>query len=85
MVFITTINNISAISWQSVVLVENTGLHTSSIVIDKYSNFGNTCTYLSKEFTRVLGPGQIVTSLEHLGTVPGVQAWTTSVLCQVFK
>ena len=30
-------------------------------------------TYLSKEFARVLGPGQIVTSLEHLGTVPGVQ------------
>jgi hypothetical protein len=25
------------------------------------------------EFARVLGPGQIVTSLEHLGTVPGVQ------------
>ena len=47
-------------------------LHTSSIVIDRYSNFGN--TYLSKEFTNVLGPGQIVTSLEHLGTVPGVQA-----------
>jgi hypothetical protein len=39
--------------------------------IDRYSNFGN--TYLSKEFARVLGPGQIVTSLEHLGTVPGVQ------------
>ena len=33
MVFITTINNISVISWQSVVLVEKTGLHTSSIVI----------------------------------------------------
>ena len=73
MVFITTINNISVISWQSVVLVEKTGLHTSSIVIDRYSNFGNTCTYLSKEFARVLGPGQIVTSLENLGTVPGVQ------------
>jgi hypothetical protein len=29
---------------------------------------------LSKEFERVLGPGQIVTSLEHLGTVPGIQA-----------
>jgi len=28
---------------------------------------------LSKEFARVLGPGQIVTSLEHLDTVPGVQ------------
>jgi hypothetical protein len=28
---------------------------------------------LSKEFARVLGPGQIVTSLENLGTVPGVQ------------
>jgi hypothetical protein len=26
-------------------------LHTSSIVIDRYSNFGN--TYLSKEFARV--------------------------------
>ena len=36
----------------------------SSIVIDRYSNFGN--TYLSKEFARVLGTGQIVTSLEHL-------------------
>jgi hypothetical protein len=33
MVFIATINNISDISWQSVVLVEKTGLHTSSIVI----------------------------------------------------
>jgi hypothetical protein len=39
-------------------------LHTSSMVIDRYSNFGN--TYLSKEFARVLGTGQIVTSLEHL-------------------
>jgi hypothetical protein len=47
-------------------------LHTSSIVIDRYSNFGN--TYLSKEFARVLGPGQIVMSLEHLCTVPAVQA-----------
>jgi hypothetical protein len=36
------------------------------------TNFGN--TYLSKEFAYVLGPKQIVTSLEHLGTVPGVQA-----------
>jgi hypothetical protein len=43
---------------------EVTNLHTSSIVIYRYSNFGN--TYLSKEFARVLGPGQIVTSL---GTV----------------
>jgi len=73
MVFITTINNISAISWQSVVFVEKTRLHTSTIVIDWYSNFGNTCTNFSKEFARVLGPGQIVTSLEHLDTVPGVQ------------
>ena len=73
MVFITTIKNISVISWQSVVFVEKTGLHTSSIVIDRHSNFGNTCTYLSKEFARVLGTGQIVTSLENLGTVPGVQ------------
>jgi len=32
-----------------------------------------------------LGPDHIVTSLEHLGTVPGVQASTTSALCQVFK
>jgi hypothetical protein len=40
-------------------------LHTSSIVIDRYSNFGN--TYLSKEFARVLGPGQIVMSLCGLG------------------
>jgi hypothetical protein len=46
-------------------------LHTSSIVIDRYSNFGN--IYVSKEFARVLGPGQRGTSLEHLGTVPGVQ------------
>ena len=30
-------------------------LHTSSIVIDRYSNFGN--TYLSKEFARVVGTG----------------------------
>ena len=45
-------------------------LHTSSIVIDRYSNFGN--TYLSKEFARVLGPGQIVTSLEHLN--PGLRS-----------
>jgi hypothetical protein len=48
-----------------------TTIYTSSIAIDRYSNFGN--TYLSKEFARVLGPGQIVMSLEHLGTVPGVQ------------
>jgi len=27
-------------------------LHTSSFVIDRYSNFGN--TYLSKEFARIL-------------------------------
>jgi hypothetical protein len=46
-------------------------LHTSSIVIDRYSNFGN--TYLSKEFARVLGTGQIVTSLEHLAQYRGVQ------------
>ena len=44
--------------------INNFYLHTSSIVIDRYSNFGN--PYLSKEFTRVLVPGQIVTSLEHL-------------------
>jgi hypothetical protein len=54
-------------------------LHTSYTVIDRYLNFGN--TYLSKEFARVLFPGQRVTSLEHLGTVPGIQAWTTSALC----
>jgi hypothetical protein len=47
-------------------------------VHDRYSNFGN--TYLSKEFARVLGPGQIVTSLEHLGTVPGVQARELEIL-----
>ena len=64
-------------------IVRSNFIHTSSIVIDRYSNFGN--TYLSKEFARVLDPGQIVTSLEHLGTVPGVQAWTTSALRQVFK
>jgi hypothetical protein len=46
-------------------------LHTSSIVIDRYSNFGN--TYLSKEFARVLGPGQIVMSVEHLAQCRGVQ------------
>ena len=46
-------------------------LHTSSIVIDRYSNFGN--TYLSKEFASVLGPGQIVTSLEHLAQCRSVQ------------
>jgi hypothetical protein len=46
-------------------------LHTSSIVIDRYSNFGN--TYLSKEFARILGQGQIVTSLEHLAQCRGVQ------------
>ena len=34
---------------------------------------------------RVLGAHHIATSLEHLGTVPSVQAWTTSALCQVFK
>ena len=45
--------------------------YTSSIVIDRYSNFGN--TYLSKEFARVLGPGQIVTFLEHLAQCRGVQ------------
>jgi hypothetical protein len=46
-------------------------LHTSSIVIDRYSNFGN--TYLSKEFARVLVPGQIVTSLEHLAQCTGAR------------
>ena len=46
-------------------------LQTSSIVIDRYSNFGN--TYLSKEFARFLGPGQIVTLLEHLAQCRGVQ------------
>jgi hypothetical protein len=46
-------------------------LHTSSNVIDWYSNFGN--IYLSKEFARVLGPGQIVTSLEHLAQCRGIQ------------
>jgi archaellum component FlaF (FlaF/FlaG flagellin family) len=46
-------------------------VHTSSIVIDRYSNFGN--TYWSKEFARVLGPGQIVTSLEHLAQCRDVQ------------
>ena len=35
MVFITTINNISDISWQSVVLVEKTGLHTN-LIFDRY-------------------------------------------------
>jgi hypothetical protein len=54
-----------------IVVKRLTTIYTSSIVIDGYSNFGN--TYLSKEFARVLGPGQIVTSLEHLDTVPGVQ------------
>ena len=46
-------------------------VHTSSIVIDRYSNFGN--TYLSKEIARILGPGQIVTSLEHLTQCRDVQ------------
>jgi hypothetical protein len=49
-------------------------LHSSSIVIGRYSNFGN--TYLSKEFARVLGLGQIVTSLEHLAECRGVQVTT---------
>jgi hypothetical protein len=44
--------------------INNFYLHTSSIVIDRYSNFGN--PYLSKEFTRVLVPGQIVTSLSTI-------------------
>jgi len=44
----------------------------SSIVIDRYSNFEN--TYLSKQFARVLGPGQIVASLEHLARAEVVQA-----------
>jgi len=43
-----------------------------SIVIDRYSNFEN--TYLSKQFARVLGPGQIVASLEHLARAEVVQA-----------
>jgi hypothetical protein len=33
-------------------------LHTSSIVIDRCSNFGN--TYLSEEFAHFLGPEQII-------------------------
>ena len=46
---------------QYIQIVSYYPLHTSSIVIDRYSNFGN--TYLSKEFARVLGPGQIVTTM----------------------
>ena len=49
-------------------------IHASSIVINRYSNFGN--TYLSKECARVLGPGQIVTSLEHLAQCRCVQVTT---------
>ena len=36
--------------------------------------FGNTMYLFVKIATHVLGPDHIVTSLEHLGTVPGVQA-----------
>jgi hypothetical protein len=38
-----------------IVVKRLTTIYTSSIVIDGYSNFGN--TYLSKEFARVLGQG----------------------------
>jgi hypothetical protein len=49
---------------------------------------------VSKIAGRVLGPDHVTwtprhcarcSSLNHFGTVPGVQAWTTSVLCQMFK
>jgi hypothetical protein len=50
-------------------------LHTSSIVINRDSNFGN--TYLSKEFAHVLGPGQIVTSLEPLAQCRGGSSLNT--------
>jgi len=58
-------------------------LHTSYIVIDRYSNFGN--TYLSREFARVLGPGQIVTSLEHLAQCRGGSSVNTWYSAEVFK
>ena len=58
-------------------------LHTSSNVIDWYSNFGN--IYLSKEFPRVLGPGQIVTSLEHLAQCQGGSSLNTWHSAEVFK
>ena len=44
-------------------MVYISSLHTSSIFIDRYSNFGN--TNLSKEFARVLGPGQIIDFFEN--------------------
>jgi hypothetical protein len=62
--------------------VINHDLYTSSIVIDRYSNFGN--TYLLKEFVRVLGPGQIVTSLEHLAQYRGGSRGVFN-LCQHFE
>ena len=49
----------------------------------KYSNFGN--TYLSKEFARVLGPGQIVKSLEHLAQRRGGSSLNTWHTAEVFK
>ena len=44
------------------------------IISQRGDDFGN--TYLSKEFARVLGPEQIVTSLEHLTQCRGVQVTT---------
>ena len=61
----------------------NKFLHTSSIVIDRYSNFGN--TYLSKEFARVLIPGQTVTPLEHLAQCRGGSSLNTWHSAEVFK
>jgi hypothetical protein len=58
-------------------------LHTSSIVINRDSNFGN--TYLSKEFAHVLGPGQIVTSLEPLAQCRGGSSLNTWHSAEVFK
>jgi hypothetical protein len=46
--------NNTYVGWNSNKADDFTQLHTSSIVSDRYSNFGN--TYLSKEFARVFRP-----------------------------
>jgi hypothetical protein len=63
-IFRLNIEHVFLISFAFIVENIKITIQTNSIVIDRYSHFGN--TYLSKEFARVLGPGQIVTSLEHL-------------------
>jgi hypothetical protein len=75
--------NNTYVGWNSNKADDFTQLRTSSIVIDRYSNFGN--AYLSKEFARVLDPGQIVMSLEHLAQCRGGSSLNTWHSAEMFK